>query len=87
MMDPISRSDLGLQQMTHATYELPFLNIKFKNLIPKNLIKIEQSPQLAKTLKKEDTKAKKDDVFDEAFRCAMAEAGLPGDLSLANGFG
>ena len=87
MMDPISRSDLALQKMTNAMYQEPFENLKFKNLIPKNLVKIEQSPQLAKTLKKEDTKAKKDDVFDEAFRCAMAEAGLPGDLMLANGFG
>ncbi len=86
-MDPISRSDLALQKMTNAMYQEPFENLKFKNLIPKNLVKIEQSPQLAKTLKKEDTKAKKDDVFDEAFRCAMAEAGLPGDLILANGFG
>ena len=87
MMDPISRSDLALQQMTHATYELPFFNIKFKNLIKKPLIDLEFKPQIAKTLKKEDTKAKKSDAYDEALRCAMAQAGLPGDLMLDNWFG
>lgn len=87
MMDPVSRSDLALQEMTMTTYQLPFLNIKFKNLIKKPLVDLEYKPQLTKTLKKEDTKAKKDDTYDDALRCAMAEAGLPGDLSLANWFG
>jgi hypothetical protein len=84
MMDPVSRSDLALQEMTMTTYQLPFLNIKFKGLIKKPLVDLEYKPQLTKTFKKEDTKAKKDDTYDDAFRCAMAEAGLPGDLSLAN---
>lgn len=70
--------------MTHASYELPFFNIKFKNIIKKPLINLEYKPQLAKTLKKEDTKEKKSDAYDEALRCAMAQAGLPGDLMLAN---
>ena len=84
MMEPISRSDLALQEMTRTSYQLPFLNIKFKNLIKKPLIDLEYRPQLTKTFKKEDTKAKKDDIYDDALRCAMAEAGLPGNLSLAS---
>lgn len=43
-------------------------------------------PQPKENHKTEDTPAAKDAVFDAAFRCAMAEAGLPSDPILANGF-
>jgi hypothetical protein len=44
------------------------------------------SPQIKKNLKTEDIPQARDAVFDAAFRCAMNEAGLPGDPILANGF-
>lgn len=45
-----------------------------------------ESPQQIKNFETEDTQISKDAVFDAAFRCAMNEAGLPGDPILANGF-
>ncbi len=44
------------------------------------------APQPKKILKTEDTPFTKDAVFDAAFKCAMNEAGLPGDEFLGNGF-
>lgn len=85
-MEPISYSDLSAQKMTNNSYQLPFLNIKLKGQVAGGRTNIIESPQLKKNLKTEDTPAAKDAVFDAAFRCAMAEAGLPGDPILANGF-
>ncbi len=44
------------------------------------------SVQPTRRLQNEESKEKTDASFDAAFRCAMNEAGLPGDSILANGF-
>ncbi len=86
MMEPISHSDLSAQKMTNNSYQLPFLKIKIADKIAWARIYTQESPQLVKKFKTEDTLESKDAVFDAAFRCAMAEAGLPGDPILANWF-
>lgn len=86
MMDPISWSDLTQQKMTNNSYQLPWLNIKFKNKIAWGRIHMMESPQPKKNLKSEDTPEVKDAVFDAAYRCAMNEAWLSGDDILSSGF-
>ncbi len=86
MMEPISRGDLSGQKMTNNLFQLPFLNVKIANKIAGGRISLDDSPQLSKRLKGEETKETKDAVFDAAFRCAMNEAGLSGDSLLSNGF-
>ena len=86
MMDPISWSDLSAQKMTNNSYQLPFLNIKFKDKIAGARVFMTEAPQQTKRLEKDDTKEKKDAIFDAAFKCAMNEAGVQGDSILANGF-
>lgn len=85
-MEPISRGDLSGQKMTNNLFQLPFLNVKIANKIAGGRISLDDSPQLSKRLKGEETKETKDAVFDAAFRCAMNEAGLSGDSLLSNGF-
>ena len=86
MMDPISWSDLTQQKMTNNSYQLPWINIKFKNKIAWARVYMTESPQLKKNLKTEDTPQTKDAVFDAAYRCAMNEAWLAWDDILSSGF-
>lgn len=44
------------------------------------------SIQPTRKLESEESQEKTNAVFDAAFKCAMNEAGLPGDPILANGF-
>jgi hypothetical protein len=85
MMEPISYSDLSAQKMTNNSYQLPWLNVKIADKIAGLRTYVTTEPQITKTLKSEDTKSSKDAIFDAAFRCAMNESWLPGDLTLANG--
>ncbi len=86
MMDPISWSDLSQQEMPKNSYQLPFLSVKFKDKIAGGRIFMTEAPQQSKRLAIDDTKEKKDAIFDAAFRCAMNEAGVQWDAILSNGF-
>jgi hypothetical protein len=86
MMEPISWSDLSSQKMTNNSYQLPFLNIKFKDKIAGARVYMTEAPQQTKRLETDDTQEKKDAIFDAAFKCAMNEAGVAWDTLLANGF-
>lgn len=86
MMDPISWSDLTAQKMTNNSYQLPFLNVRFRDKIAGARVYMHETPQPKKILKTEETALTKDAVFDAAFKCAMNEAGLSGDAVLGNGF-
>jgi hypothetical protein len=74
MMEPISYSDLSAQKMTNNSYQLPWLNIKIADKIAGLRTYVTTEPQITKSLKSEDTQAKKDAIFDAAFRCAMNES-------------
>lgn len=76
MMEPISWSDLSSQKMTNNSYQLPFLNIKFKDKIAGARVYMTEAPQQTKRLETDDTQEKKDAIFDAAFKCAMNEAGV-----------
>jgi hypothetical protein len=86
MMDPISWSDLASQKMTNNSYQLPFLNIKFKNKIGWWGVFISESIQPKRNLEREATEEIKNAKFDADFKCAMHEAWLPGDPKSVNGF-
>ncbi len=85
MMQPISYSDLWYQEMTKNSYEDPKKNSNFGKSTPP-ILRTQESPQITKKFQTEDTPQSKDAIFDAAFRCAMAEAGLPSDPILANWF-
>jgi hypothetical protein len=72
MMEPISYSDLGCNFMTQNSYEQS--NKSKKITISGGQLFVLTEPNLTKTLKSEDTKAKKDAIFDAAFKCAMNES-------------
>lgn len=85
MMMPISWSDLSQQKMTNNTYQLPFLNIKFKEKIAGARVFMHETPQPKKIVEKEATQTVLDAKFEADMRCAMNEAWLAWDLDLANG--
>lgn len=65
--------------MTNNSFQLPFLNIKFAKKIAGGRVFMYNSPQITKTLEAEQTPQKKQDDFDEMYRCAMLEANLSTD--------
>lgn len=74
MMMPISWSDLSQQKMTNNTYQLPFLNIKFKEKIAGARVFMHETPQPKKIVEKEVTQTVLDAKFEADMRCAMNEA-------------
>lgn len=74
MMMPISWADLSQQKMTNNTYQVPFLNIKFKNKIAGARVFMHESPQEKKQIEKEATQNVLDAKFEADMRCAMNEA-------------
>lgn len=62
--------------MTNNSFQLPFLNIKFKNKIAGGAVFMHNTPQITKKLAEEQTSAKKASEFDALYRCAMISAGL-----------
>lgn len=74
MMMPISWSDLSQQKMTNNTYQLPFLNIKFKEKIAGARVFMHETPQPKKIVEKETTQTVLDAKFEADMRCAMNEA-------------
>lgn len=73
MMEPISWSDLSQQKMTNNTYQLPFLNVKFKEKIAGARIFMHETPQPKKIVEKEATQVILDAKFDRDLRCSMNE--------------
>lgn len=86
MMEPISWSDLSAQKMTNNSYQPPWLNMKIKDKIAWARVYMADSIQPTRKLESEESQEKTNAVFDAAFKCAMNEAGLPADSTLANGF-
>lgn len=72
--EEISWSDLSGQKMTNNSFQLPFLNVKFKDKVAGGGVFIHNSPQITKT--DPVTPEKKSATFDEMYRCAMIESWL-----------
>ena len=72
----ISWSDLSSQKMNNNSFQLPFLNVNLSGKVAGGRVFIHNSPQSMKTLKTEDTPIKKEARFDQAYKCAMIDAGL-----------
>lgn len=87
MMEPISYSDLSYNIMSGNSFKGNNFGQDFaKTIAGLQVFAQVAGPNPTKTLKSEDTQAKKDAIFDAALKCAMNESWLPGDLTLANGF-
>ncbi len=84
IMEPIANSNLSAQKHQKNSFQLPFLNIKFKNQISWAQVYIENSPQLQKKYKEEYTQSTQDQEFDSLQRCAYVSAWLPWDKDRAN---
>lgn len=74
--EKISWSDLSGQKMTNNSFQLPFLNIKFKSKVAGGAVFVHNQPQVTKKLASENTKEKTEDEFNEALRAATISAGL-----------
>lgn len=74
--DEISWSDLSAQKMNNNSFQLPFLNVKLSSQVAWGRVFFHDSPQSMKNLKSEDTDIKKEARFDQAYNCAMIDAGL-----------
>lgn len=77
--EKISWSDLSAQKMTNNSFQLPFLNIKFKDKVAGAGVFIHNTPQVTKRLSDENTPEKIQAEFDAMNRCAMMSAGLNTD--------
>ena len=61
--EKISWSDLSAQKMTNNSFQLPFLNIKFKNKVAGGGVFVHNTPQITKKLEEENTPAKQEAEF------------------------
>jgi hypothetical protein len=76
ILNPISWSDLSQQKMTNNSFQLPFLNIKFKSKIAWWRTYITTRPQEVKTDKREVTTETKLTQFEKMKQCADISVGL-----------
>lgn len=74
--EKISWSDLSAQKMTNNSFQLPFLNIKFKKKVAGGGVFVHNTPQITKKLEEENTPAKQEAEFEKLYRCALLSAGL-----------
>lgn len=74
ILNPISHSDLGQQKMTNNTFQIPFLNIKFKNKIAGLRTYMSTRPQEVKKDKREETEASKHAELARIEKCANLTA-------------
>jgi len=84
IMTPIANSNLSAQEHNRNSYQIPFINVVFKNKIPPRLLHTETRPQETKKYEEEYTQHTMDKEFDELQRCAYASAWLPSDRKRAN---
>lgn len=84
IVEPIANSNLSAQKHQKNSFQLPFLNIKFKNQISGGNVYIENLPQIQKKYEKEYTQSMQDEEFNYLQRCAYISAWLPGDIDRAN---
>lgn len=75
-LEEISWSDLSGQKMTQNSFQLPFLNLKFKSKVAGGGFFMHDSPQQTKRLASETTEQTLQEEFDMAYRCAAASAQL-----------
>lgn len=80
---PISNSNLAAQRHSRQSYQILWLNIEFRNLIPK-VLSIEDRPQKKKQHEVEYTQDMQNAEFEEMRKCAYAAAWLPTDMARAN---
>lgn len=73
-MSKISWSDLSAQKMSSNSFQLPFLNIKFKDKVAGGSLFMHTLPQNKKQLESEETDNKKKAEFEKLLRCAMITA-------------
>lgn len=82
-MKPISWGSLSAQKMTQNSFQLPFLNVKFKTQVSGGAVFLHNSPQQTSTPKQ--TEKTIDEQFDTALKCALLEAWLNTDEKKNNG--
>lgn len=69
--------------MTNNSYQLPFLNLKFNRQVSGGAAFLHNTPQVTSVHK--ETPANIEDQFENAYRCAMMEAGLNTDENKNSG--
>ena len=82
--EPISLSDLSQQKMTNNSFQLPFLNIKFRDKVSGGRTYLSSTPQPKDRYKKEETEEDKNAQYEILRRCAYEKAGLSADKKEAN---
>lgn len=60
--------------MTNNTFQLPFVNLKFRDKVAGGSVFSHSTPQTTKKLEAENTPEKKAMDFDEIIRCANVSA-------------
>lgn len=82
--EKISWSDLSAQKMTNNTFQLPFLNIKFKSKVAGGAVFVHNQPQVTKKLAEENTEKKREEELDLAIRCAARSASVSTDANTSS---
>jgi len=75
LLEPISWTNLSSQKMTRNSFQLNWSNMKFSNLIPKQLVYISKMPQFKDKYKEDVTPATEEEKLKLMERCANATAG------------
>ena len=75
LLEPISWTNLSSQKMARNSFQLNWSNMKFSNLIPKQLVYISKMPQFKDKYKEDVTPATEEEKLKLMERCANANAG------------
>lgn len=81
-VNPISYTNLSAQKMTNNSFQLPFLNLKFKNMVAWGVVNIHNSPQISKISPTTAETLEMD--FDKMQRCAWLESWLSTEFGKDN---
>jgi hypothetical protein len=75
-MDAISWTNLSSQKMSKNNFQLTWKDIKFKNLIPKQMVYISKEPQFQDTYKTDVTEKSEAEKLNLMKKCADISAGV-----------
>lgn len=75
LLEPISWTNLSSQKMARNSFQLNWSNMKFSNLIPKQLVYISKMPQFKDKYKEDVTPETEKEKLKLMERCANATAG------------
>jgi len=76
IMDAISWTNLSSQKMSKNNFQLTWKDIKFKNLIPKQMVYISKEPQFQDTYKTDVTEKSEAEKLNLMKKCADISAGV-----------